>query len=243
MENITNLLHAGHFSCVINNRGVTRTFTQRGVADLYDLLQTDADFLKGASVADKVVGKGAAALMIQGGVREVYADLISESAHALFVNAGVEISYGQLVHHIVNRDKTDWCPLEKSCKGEDRISEILPIIDHFIAKIRGKSLVLLALFATICGSVSAQKRLQDSLSFPEVVVTGTRNAVDLRHLPMSASVVGQQQIEKRYDPSLLSVLTEQVPGLFTTARGIMGYGVSTGSGVQGRCTGGVNINF
>ena len=63
----------------------------------------------------------------------------------------------------------------------------------------------------------------------EVVVTGTRNETDIRHLPMTISVVGRQQIEKRYEPSLLPLLTEQVPGFFTTSRGIMGYGVSTGA--------------
>lgn len=63
----------------------------------------------------------------------------------------------------------------------------------------------------------------------EVVVTGTRNETDVRHLPMTISVVGRQQIEKRYESSLLPLLTEQVPGLFTTSRGIMGYGVSTGA--------------
>lgn len=63
----------------------------------------------------------------------------------------------------------------------------------------------------------------------EVVVTGTRNKTDLRHLPMTISVVDRSQIEKRYEPSLLPVLTEQVPGLFITGRGIMGYGVSTGA--------------
>ena len=36
----------------------------------------------------------------------------------------------------------------------------------------------------------------------EVVVTGTRNETDVRHLPMTISVVGRQQIEKRYEPSL-----------------------------------------
>ena len=63
----------------------------------------------------------------------------------------------------------------------------------------------------------------------EVVVTGTRNETDVRHLPMTISVVGRQQIEKRYEPSLLPLLTEQVPGLFTTSRGVMGYGVSGGA--------------
>lgn len=63
----------------------------------------------------------------------------------------------------------------------------------------------------------------------EVVVTGTRNETDVRHLPMTISVVGRKQIEKRYEQSLLPLLTEQVPGLFTTSRGIMGYGVSGGA--------------
>lgn len=63
----------------------------------------------------------------------------------------------------------------------------------------------------------------------EVVVTGTRNRTDIRHLPMTVSVVGRGTIERTMQPSLLPVLTEQVPGLFTTARGVMGYGVSGGA--------------
>lgn len=61
MEELINLLHSGGYSCVIANGDNIRTFTQRGVADLYDLLTQEPDFLKGASIADKVVGKGAAA--------------------------------------------------------------------------------------------------------------------------------------------------------------------------------------
>ncbi len=37
--------------------------------------------------------------------------------------------------------------------------------------------------------------------------------------------VGIQTIENRYEPSVLSLLSEEVPGLFTTQRGVMGYGV------------------
>lgn len=63
----------------------------------------------------------------------------------------------------------------------------------------------------------------------EVVVTGTRNATDMRHLSQTVSVVSRARIEQSMQPSLLPVLTENVPGLFTTARGIMGYGVSGGA--------------
>lgn len=99
-----------------------------------------------------------------------------------------------------------------------------------------KKKITCILFAGFLLSVNlqAQKR-QDSIQaarnyiIDEVVVTGTRNETDIRHLPMSISVVNRQQIEGRYEQSLLPLLTEQVPGFFTTARGIMGYGVSTGA--------------
>ena len=55
MEELINLLHSGGYSCVIANKGKVRTFTQRGVADVYDLLTQEPEFLKGAVIADKVV--------------------------------------------------------------------------------------------------------------------------------------------------------------------------------------------
>lgn len=227
-ENLINLLHQENYSCVIVNGSDIRTFRQHGVADLYDLLQQEPAFLEGASVADKVVGKGAAALMIRGGVEEVYADLMSEPALILLMDANMNLTYGRLVHHIENREKTDWCPLQKSCSTVSSVKDILPVIDRFIAKIRGKSVVAGMLLATVCSPALAQETIRDTLSISEVVVTGTRNEVDVRHLPMSVSVIGRSQIERRYEQSLLPILTEQVPGLFTTARGIMGYGVSAG---------------
>ena len=63
----------------------------------------------------------------------------------------------------------------------------------------------------------------------EVVVTGARHETDVRHLSQTVSVVGRAQIEHSLQPSLLPVLTEQVPGLFVTSRGVMGYGVSNGA--------------
>ena len=86
-------------------------------------------------------------------------------------------------------------------------------------------------------SLSVQKKV----TIEEVVVTGTRNETDVRHLPMTISVVNREQIELRNDPSLLPLLTEYIPGLFTTSRGRMGYGVSGGAagGMSLRGIGGV----
>lgn len=63
----------------------------------------------------------------------------------------------------------------------------------------------------------------------EVVVTGTRSRTDIRHLPLTVSILDHPKIEYSHVPSLLPLLTEQVPGFFSTSRGIMGYGVSGGA--------------
>ena len=46
MEELINLLHTGGYSCTIANKGEIRTFTQRGVTDIYDLLTRNRSFLK-----------------------------------------------------------------------------------------------------------------------------------------------------------------------------------------------------
>lgn len=81
-------------------------------------------------------------------------------------------------------------------------------------------------------AVTSAAQEADSLrTYPidEAVVTGTRNRTDVRHLSQTVSVVNRDKIEQTMQPSLLPVLNEQIPGLFTTARGIMGYGVSGGA--------------
>lgn len=81
----------------------------------------------------------------------------------------------------------------------------------------------------------AQAQSRDTLDMgkthkiDEVVVTGTRNETDVRHLSQTVTVVDRSKIDRSLQSSLLPVLTEQVPGLFVTARGIMGYGVSGGA--------------
>ncbi len=84
---------------------------------------------------------------------------------------------------------------------------------------------------------------QDSLrtmALPEVVATGTRSETDLRLLPMTVSVVTHEQLEARHETNILPTLTAEVPGLFVTQRGVLGYGVSTGGsgGIKVRGIGG-----
>ena len=98
MEKLIRLLHEGNYSLVVAH-GEIRTFSGRGVSDLYALSGEDPGFLRGASVADKVVGKAAAALMIVAGVSELHADVISRPALDLLAGSGVKVGYAEEVPH------------------------------------------------------------------------------------------------------------------------------------------------
>ena len=90
--------------------------------------------------------------------------------------------------------------------------------------------------STFCTPASAEEvQTADSLSLQEVVVTGTRNATDVRHLPYTVNVIGRQTLTEQQQTSVLPTVMQQVPGLFVTSRSIMGYGVSTGA------AGGINL--
>lgn len=139
MKDEIRLLHQGHYSCVVSNENEIRTFTQKGVTDLYDLVIHEPRFLKKAFVADKVVGKAAATLMCIGDIEEVYADIISDPALSVLTGAGIRISYGLQVPHIINRTRDGWCPLEKLCRDIEHPQQILAVIETFIKKIKHQS--------------------------------------------------------------------------------------------------------
>ncbi len=94
-----------------------------------------------------------------------------------------------------------------------------------------------ALFLAFCGIVAGKTMAQtaDSLVLDNIVVTGTRNATDVRHLPMTVNVIGHEVLTEQHQTSVLPTVMQQVPGIFITSRSMMGYGVSTGA------AGGINM--
>lgn len=136
LDRLADILHFGNHSLVVEDaRGTVHVFDSRGVADLYALLHSQPELLKGANVADKVIGKGAAALMCLGGVERVYTDVLSRPALELFAASGVEdVMYDHLVPGIINRAGTGLCPVETLCLPCATPSECLPLIRGFILR-------------------------------------------------------------------------------------------------------------
>ena len=91
------------------------------------------------------------------------------------------------------------------------------------------------LVVSAAGYSAHAESVTDSLTLQEVVVTGTRNATDVRHLPMTVTVIGPETLTEQYQANVLPTVMQQVPGLFVTSRSMIGYGVSTGG------SGGINL--
>ncbi len=88
--------------------------------------------------------------------------------------------------------------------------------------------IFTTLIAVTVFTPTATAQKPDSLSLQEVVVTGTRNATNVRSLPMTVTVINRETLTEQHQTSILPTLMQQVPGLFVTSRGMMGYGVSGG---------------
>jgi hypothetical protein len=126
------LLHQNCSLVVKSTKGEITSYNKKGVRDLIYLLDNDAERLRGAMVADKVIGKAAAGLMVRGGVVEVYADVMSQLALPLLQEAGISYSFGQLVEHIVIPEGDSRCPLEQIVADAQNASEIEAMLrEHF----------------------------------------------------------------------------------------------------------------
>ena len=136
MNELIDILDNQNLSLVIRDaQGEIHTCHGRGVTDLHRILHNTPQWLNGAMVADKVVGRGAAALMILGGVRQLHAALISEQAISFLEMAHVKFSYGKRVPAIINRAGTGLCPVEQLTAHCTSPQEVLPLIDEFVSSL------------------------------------------------------------------------------------------------------------
>ena len=132
MKQLIDILHDEGLTLVVKSAdGTLHRYTQRGVKDLLALVTTAPEVLHDALIADKAVGKAAAACMAVGGARHVHADVMSEPALALLQAHGVKAEYGQLVDHIINRAGTGWCPMEQLSRDIDDPAAIIEKIKDF----------------------------------------------------------------------------------------------------------------
>ena len=114
-----------------------RVFDGKGIAPLVKAVESGS--LVGYCAADTVVGKAAALLMINAGVKSVFAVNLSLSGKNALLRHGVEVSFDRLAEYIVNRDGTDLCPMEKTVADIDDPGKALSAIKRTLAALNAKN--------------------------------------------------------------------------------------------------------
>jgi len=116
---------------VVKNGKLIFKSHEKGIKPIYTLAVKVED-VKGSSLADRVIGKGAAMICKYIGVKEVYGSLISEAAAEVLNMADIKFSYEEICPYIRNRDNTGICPIEKLSLETEDVHELLYKIERFL---------------------------------------------------------------------------------------------------------------
>lgn len=135
MQQLIEILRREKCSLVVKNHDIVTTYSKPGVRDLEYLLDHDPEMLHGATIADKVIGKAAAAMVVVGGVKELFAEVMSKRAIPFLEEAGIAYTYGTLVDTI--KEEGDRCQLEKITAPATTPEETVALLrTHFEEKKR-----------------------------------------------------------------------------------------------------------
>lgn len=125
LEELKEILHEEKASLVVcYENGEIKEYYQNRINDIKDILKKDKTSLKGAIIADKVIGKAASSILVVAGVKAIYADVMSKYAIPVLEENNIRFEYEKLVDYIENNDKTGMCPMENKYKDEKDINVI-----------------------------------------------------------------------------------------------------------------------
>ena len=92
-----------------------------------------------------------------------------------------------------------------------------------------EAMMLLGLLLSTASYAGDGGKIDSLINLNGVVVSATKIQVNKNSVPMSVSVIEREQIEASSESALLPVLSQRVPGLFVTQKGITGFGISEGA--------------
>lgn len=133
--NLKESLSSENFTIVIRKDDKFFSSYERGVKPLIHLIDNDLSFLENSSVADKVIGKAAALLMVLGKIKEVHTIVISEPAIEVFKKFNIAFHFDKKVKNIINRQGDGLCPMERLCLDIEDPKEAFIIISKIVNNI------------------------------------------------------------------------------------------------------------
>jgi len=100
----------------------------KGVRPHLEAIDALGTRLRGTTMADKLIGRAAALLILYGGAAEVHAGAINPGGRRLLEEAGVRLSYVEEIEHIKTIDGRIYCPFEAMVQGIQDPAKAYPAI-------------------------------------------------------------------------------------------------------------------
>ncbi len=107
----------------------------KGIRPMFTIARELKEEGKGAALADRVIGKGAAILAAYVEIGEIYGKLISSAGIERLDHYGIPYSMETSCEYIKNRDKTDFCPIEKISMEIEDPKKLIESIENFLKNI------------------------------------------------------------------------------------------------------------
>jgi len=119
---------------VVKDGDVVFKSKDKGIKPTFTLATDMKELVNGGSLADRVIGKGAAILCGYIGIKEVYSELISEGGVRTLKKYNIPYTMDKSCEYIKNRDQTDYCPIEKLSMNIEEPELFIQSIKDFFAK-------------------------------------------------------------------------------------------------------------
>ena len=104
--------------------GNIKEYYNKRVIDIVSILKENETELNDAIVADKIIGKVAASLLIKGKIKALYAKTLSKYGREVLDENGIYYEYDEETEYVINNDKTGMCPMENKFKVEKNLDII-----------------------------------------------------------------------------------------------------------------------
>jgi hypothetical protein len=103
---------------LLKNEKIIYQSKSQGLKPLIFCLKKYKRRMRGGRVFDKVIGRAAALLLAHGKAKEVWTPVVSVPALAVLRKNKIKTVYQKKVKNIMNRDGSDFCPMEKRSRGK-----------------------------------------------------------------------------------------------------------------------------
>ena len=130
------------YKCVVaDEEKIIFTSNKKGIIPMLDMLKLyEEGRIRPVYQADRILGKAAILIAAHCGMKEIYSDVVSQSAMDIGQRKKIDISYKTLVPQILNPLKQKEWPFEAALRDidEDDFDQVLDIIRKTLEKIRAQ---------------------------------------------------------------------------------------------------------